>query len=234
MKRKKAAGLIGTMVLLAAIGIGATLAYFTDTDTKTNEITMGDIDIELSEPHFPQGGKIEGIVPNELIKKDPTITVKAGSEDAYIRAKVTYEWDEGNGNVTDLTGNELEELKNNITWRSGWVESTLEGEEDVWYYQYVVGETNVDQKIVLFDQVLIPNWKNDVAGKRLNITIEAAGIQADNFSPEISEVDLTDNVRVLHEIDGPLKYEVVVGDLNDFPNAIIGWYGITPEKYSEK
>ncbi|HIU74721.1 MAG TPA: hypothetical protein IAC62_02475 [Candidatus Pelethocola excrementipullorum] len=232
MKRKKVAGLIGTIVLLAAIGIGATLAYFTDTDTKTNVITMGDIDIELTEPSFSKDSTI-GIVPNELIEKDPTITVKAGSKDAYIRAKVTYEWDEGNGTATPLTGDELEALKNNITWRTGWVASTLEGEEDVWYYQYVVGETNIDQKIVLFDQVLIPNWGNDVAGKKLNITIEASGIQADNFNPERSGEVLSDNVRYLHEIEGPLNYEVVGGELMKFPNAMIGWHGATPEKYSE-
>lgn len=229
MKRKKVAGLIGSIVLLAAIGIGATLAYFTDTDTKTNVITMGDIDIELSEPSFPEGG-MTGVVPNELIEKDPTITVKAGSEDAYIRAKVTYEWVDANNNRTEITGDELDELKNNITWRSGWVASPLEVEKDVWYYQYIVGKTNIDQKIILFDHVLIPNWGNDVAGKTLNITIEAAGIQADNFSPEISENPLTDNVRILDEING----KVVEGDLKEFKNAIIGWDGITPEKYLEK
>lgn len=225
MKRKKVAGLIGTIVLLAAIGIGATLAYFTDTDTKTNEITMGDIDIGLSEPSFLEENAI-GIVPNELIEKDPTITVKTGSKDAYIRAKVTYEWVSATGGKSAITGGELEELKNNITWRSGWVESTLEGEEDVWYYQNRVKE---DQKILLFDHVLIPNWGNKVAGKTLNITIEAAGIQADNFNPKRSDVELTDNVRVHHVIGGPQNYEVVEGELTKFPNAIIGWHGATPE-----
>lgn len=105
-----------------------------------------------------------------------------------------------------------------------------EEEKDVWYYQYIVGKTNIDQKIILFDHVLIPNWGNDVAGKTLNITIEAAGIQADNFSPEISENPLTDNVWILDEING----KVVEGDLKEFKNAIIGWDGITPEKHLEK
>ena len=36
--------------MLATLVIGASLAYFTDTDSKTNTFTVGNVDITLTEP----------------------------------------------------------------------------------------------------------------------------------------------------------------------------------------
>lgn len=231
MKNKKVIGVIGSLALVAAVGIGATLAYFTDYDSKENVVVMGKVDIELEEPNFAgnEEGKIENVAPNELIVKDPTITVKADSKDAYIRAKVTYAWEEGGL----LDQGDLEEMKDNITWQPGWIESPLDGEENVWYYQDLVESSDKDQEFVLFDMVMIPNWGNEVAGKTLKITVEAAAIQADNFNPQRSSDNLTDSPRMLMEQDGgPLQFRIMTGNAKLYPEAIVGWYGITPEEYT--
>lgn len=113
MKKKLIA--IFLCVALVAVGIvGATLAYFTDTDTETNTFAVGNVKIDLVEQQraydkdgnleeelvdFKQGKKLYPIVGSAQGEKDsfglPTaenyvdkvVTVKnTGSEAAYIRA----------------------------------------------------------------------------------------------------------------------------------------------------
>ncbi len=47
MKKKKILTMVAAVALVAVIGVGATLAYFTDKDSKTNVVTMGKVDIDL-------------------------------------------------------------------------------------------------------------------------------------------------------------------------------------------
>lgn len=175
MKNKKLGTLVASLALVAALGIGATLAYFTDNDTAYNTITMGKVDIDLDEPEFdPDGdgdGEIDDVKPGQEIVKDPTITVKANSEDAYLRAKISY---------VGLTDEQAEQLEANISFQNGWVKSS----DGYYYYQFVVGKSNVDQKIAFFDKVTIPtSWGNEMAEKTFRIDVQAEAIQADNFTP---------------------------------------------------
>lgn len=176
MNKKKLTALVASLGIVACIGVGATLAYFTDSDDALNTITMGHVDIDLDEPTFSKnnpGDKIEDVRPGQLITKDPTITVKAGSEASYLRAKI------------DIEGLSAEDAK--------LIEDTLDinrelwipGEEGYYYLQQEVGKTNVDLKFRFFDHVTIPTtWDNDYADKGFTIDVTAEAIQADNFSPE--------------------------------------------------
>lgn len=174
MKKKKLGMTLASLVLVGLIGIGATLAYFTDQDSATNVITMGHVDIELTEPNFEggiDGGEIKDVTPNQTIVKDPTITVKADSESAYLRAKVEFD---------GLTDEQIEQLLPNISFRDEWKLST----DGYYYFQYAVGKAEVDQKFVLFDTVKIPEtWGNEVANTSFDIIVTAEAIQADNFKP---------------------------------------------------
>ena len=93
--------------LLVAASVLGTMAYLTDTETVTNTFTVGKVDIKLDEAKVnPDGTPIEGaarvtgneyhLLPGHTYTKDPTVTVKAGSESAYIRLKVTF------NNATDI------------------------------------------------------------------------------------------------------------------------------------
>lgn len=85
MKKKK---MIITAAVLAIIAvIGGTLAYFTDEDHATNVFTLGNVDIELTEPNWNEDNA-KDLIPGETIAKDPQVTVKAGSADSYIFLKV--------------------------------------------------------------------------------------------------------------------------------------------------
>lgn len=94
MKKKIVALCLCVALAVVAIG-GATLAYFTDTDEAKNTFTVGNVEIKLDETNVddPQGDRVQEnsykLIPGVSYVKDPTITVLKGSEDCYVRMKVT-------------------------------------------------------------------------------------------------------------------------------------------------
>lgn len=88
-------------VLLVAASVLGTMAYLTSTDTVTNTFTVGKVEIKLDEAKVTADGiPVEGaarvtansykLMPGTTYTKDPTVTVKAGSEESYVRMKVTF------------------------------------------------------------------------------------------------------------------------------------------------
>ena len=106
--KKKITAIFLCVALLATAIVGASLAYFTDTDNETNTFTVGNVKIDLIEKErdgkggtkeFTQEKKLYPIVGSAQGKKDelgmPTaknyvdkmVTIEnTGSEKAYIRA----------------------------------------------------------------------------------------------------------------------------------------------------
>lgn len=88
-KRKNlliAAGIVCILV------IGTVAAYFTSTDEASNVFTVGKVDITLTEPNWDseeEAGKHAGVVPNQVLLKDPTITNVSEHNDAYVFLRVT-------------------------------------------------------------------------------------------------------------------------------------------------
>ena len=82
-----------SLVIVAILAIGATLAYFTDKKTATNTFTMGNVEIVLDEENVknPEGDRVSQneyeVYPGAEVKKDPTVH-NTGKNDAYIRATV--------------------------------------------------------------------------------------------------------------------------------------------------
>lgn len=83
-------------VLLVAASVLGTMAYLTSTDTVTNTFTVGKVEIKLDETDVtnPTGSRVQAnsykLMPGTTYTKDPTVTVKAGSEASYVRMKVTF------------------------------------------------------------------------------------------------------------------------------------------------
>ena len=63
--KKKVALTAAAVALVGTLAVGGTLAWFTDTETATNVVTMGEVDIRLSE----DGGK-DGIIGNNGLEYD--------------------------------------------------------------------------------------------------------------------------------------------------------------------
>lgn len=109
MSKRKILSLAMALSIVAIMAVGATLAYFTDTDEATNTFTVGNVNITLIEqernadgtalqdftadkPLFPivgsaQGEKDKFGLPTAENYADKIVTVKVeeGSQDAYVR-----------------------------------------------------------------------------------------------------------------------------------------------------
>jgi len=95
MNKKKT--IIAAAILLMIFVVGGTIAYFTDTDTKTNTFTIGNVDITLTEAGWDDlpdtnnndiPDAAEDMLPGESVTKDPLINNVSTKNPAYVFAKV--------------------------------------------------------------------------------------------------------------------------------------------------
>lgn len=194
MRNKKLLVGVVAVTLVAVLGVGATLAYFTDKEEATNVITMGHVDIELTEPNFEGQASeenenekiITNILPGQEIPKDPTITLNPSSEDAYIRVKLDCRFVDVEGEEEKLYSYTINKLIPELNENKDWFYS-----DGYYYYQKVLTQDdttteNVNENIaVMFNKVVIPaEWGNEYADGTLKISIVAEAIQKDNFTPK--------------------------------------------------
>lgn len=179
-KNKKIALLIVVVALVAAIGVGATLAYFSDKDSNTNVVTMGHVDIALTETSTDEnvritdnGLKFTDVMPGAALSKVPTVTVDTASQPSWIRMSMTFE------GLTDEQANELVAL---LDIQSGWHLSS----DGYYYYDTAVAPgTSVD----FFTTVKIPaGWDNTMADKSFSIVLQAEAIQESYVSYDTTNV----------------------------------------------
>ncbi len=86
MKKRNLITCVVALVLVAALGIGATLAYLTDSESAKNTFTTGNVKIDLVEPHW-NPDNAQDLEPGDIITKDPAM-VNTGKNDAYMLLKV--------------------------------------------------------------------------------------------------------------------------------------------------
>ncbi len=90
---KKLISLCVVTAMLAIAVVGGTLAYFTDTESRTNVFTTGDVDIDLTE-NFQQESKLIPTTGKDAdgsqinaVEKEVFVT-NIGSENAYVRLHI--------------------------------------------------------------------------------------------------------------------------------------------------
>lgn len=87
-------------VLLIAASVLGTMAYLTSSAEVKNTFTVGKVEIKLDEAKVDELGNVVSdnrvtansykLMPGTTYTKDPTVTVLKGSEDSYVRMKVTF------------------------------------------------------------------------------------------------------------------------------------------------
>lgn len=160
MKKKV---LIGLAVFAAAALLAAGVwAWFTATaEAETNEFTAGTVAIALHD-EFAEDG-IVNWNPGDCAEKEVYVE-NTGTLDAYVRVKLTPEWEDGLSNE-------------NVTWVVGSNWYLHEG----WYYYKLVlpGSVNA-QTSPLISEVCLDGEKtdNDYQGAKLTIKVEAEAVQA--------------------------------------------------------
>lgn len=186
MKKKVTAIALAVCILAVAV-IGATMAYFTDTDSKTNTFTFGKVDIDLTEESNEDREKgvkagtvgtdggitYPGVLPGLVYSKVPTVTVKNDSLDAWVIITATvptvYNWD-GLFNDSIDTANFTKDKK-------------IVGENTVYYF-YANAAVTAGRSVRPFTEVKINPalTQNDVKNlPTFNVVVNAYGIQKDGF-----------------------------------------------------
>lgn len=178
--KKKMLALCMVVALIATAAIGGTLAYFTDDDVATNTFTVGNVQIDLTEPKWDEVGKNEApeVYPTEALAKDPTVT-NTGKNPCFVRISVE------NLNCLGDAGM--------ITYRTDYVDDKL-GDKWVLHtdgYYYYHGVLAVGAKTdALFDQIVIPAGLTNGDGTTLyNIDVKAYAVQAQGARPSFSAVE---------------------------------------------
>ena len=176
---KKILALVLVICLAMAIGVGATLAYFTAEDTAKNEFTVGNVKIDLTEPKWDENGSEDApeVYPGEALAKDPTVE-NIGANPCFLRIKV-----EG----LDCLGE-----AGMITYRTDYVDGALGTDwalhtDGYFYYTKVLaaGETTD----ALFDQIVIPTGLENGDGSFIyEIDVTAYAVQAQGAKPSFSAV----------------------------------------------
>lgn len=141
MKKRQLAKLGLTLGLVAAVGVGGTMALLTaETDEVTNTFTVGDgltaADLELDETNIknPEGARVkentyENLTPSMSFVKDPQVRISEKAADCYAFIKVSGV-DEFLAAVKDaeITG-----------WNTGWKLYNKETEDSkrdgIYYWQ---------------------------------------------------------------------------------------------------
>lgn len=135
-KRKTALFAILTLAVIAFLSVGATLAALTDKDDVTLSYHIGNVSVSLEEPKWespenknyfetideenPNNNRAF-LVPGRIFDKDPYVVIDKGSEDCYVRVKVTI-----NQSLAKVI--EVPEVS------TGWSRSKVS--ENVYYYTY--------------------------------------------------------------------------------------------------
>ena len=199
MKNLKKALIAGTCsALLVAGSVAGTMAYLTDTKTVNNTFTVGKVIIDLDETDVDLNGVKDGdsrvknndykLMPGHTYIKDPVVTVKAGSEESYVRLLMTINkqtvLDEifPHANLTEIFNG----YDSNV-WK--YIDSTINTAGDrVYEFRYhttITPGKNQDTKLdALFDSITLPSTVTSTQLEKLEglkIDVVAEAIQADGF-----------------------------------------------------
>lgn len=98
--RRKPIMMALSLAAAATVAVAGTTAFLTSSDTVTNTFTVGKVSITLDETKVnpdgtpdPSAERVEEntyhLIPGNEYVKDPTVTVKANSEESYVRMIVT-------------------------------------------------------------------------------------------------------------------------------------------------
>lgn len=189
MNAKKKILSVALAASLAAVAVvSSSLAYFTDTDQKLNEFTVGKVDITLTEDNWDNDVNNKDLIPGKTIPKDPTITVDADSETAYTFMKVELSDDFVDLLTAYATAEGIEDPAQVIDdWFVSEVQPKVMEMGDNYVILGVLSPKAAGESVTYFDEVTIPAAVTQEMIKAdgvYTIDITAYAIQAEGFYNE--------------------------------------------------
>lgn len=203
MRQKSIMTAAVSLGLIAVIGIGATLAYFSDsTGTAENVFTTGLVNIELVDetdsdaamtgqvagvPNAEGGVTYTDVMPGDNLSKIVGATILDDSQPCWLGFKVSVS---SASAQKDLVEQEVVDLVWDSIQKSAqkdpnWIVK-VEG-TDIYCYRTVEtaynAEDPVANRVLLFNGIQIPGaeWDNRYAGVNFNIDVKAAAVQTANL-----------------------------------------------------
>ena len=182
MNKKKTIAV--AIVLALILLIGGMLAFYTDTDEKSNVFTLGNkVNITLTETWTASNG--QNILPGAEVTKEPSIKNENDSSPAYVFAEVT---------VPNYTKNGATTTTPLFTYNvnSGWAEIKTEDVTGGIKHVYAYGSTsemttlaiNTTTSTPVFSKVKLDETIKalDTVPTNTQIDVKAYGIQSSNLT----------------------------------------------------
>lgn len=197
MKNKKILWITVCAVVLLAAVTATTLAYLTDRNKVVNTFTVGDVQIALDEAEVVDGeltgnrtaqGNNYHLIPGKSFVKDPTMTVLAGSEPAYVRMLLSVNCGAALDDI--FAAHELALAEVFVGYHADWVLTSVDRSEDNIVYEFryahIVTTGDADEPLpALFTELAVPA---EITGDEmrtisdLEITVVGEAIQAETFT----------------------------------------------------
>lgn len=194
-------------VALVAGSVFGTYAYLTSKDTVTNTFTVGNVYIELNETDTDEDNDTKNnkyhLLPGETYVKDPTVTVIANSEDAYVRMLVKVsdikklkaaipatDYDDYYQDDVFLLQKLCLDENGADTWNQNWEVYGVTNNNDgtatyEFRYKDIVHKSAADTPMeALFTKITVPNFLTNeqlANWNEIEIEISAHAIQATGF-----------------------------------------------------
>lgn len=202
MKKSKVLITALCAVLLVTVSVLGTLAYLTSQDEVVNTFTVGKVNISLDEAAVnADGTEIAGadrvkennyhLIPGQTYVKDPTLTVKAKSEDSYVRMLLTLNCADEFDAIYAPNKADLTTIFNGYD-AANWIYETVTrdtAKNTITYefrYKEIVTKSSTDTKLdALFDSITVPSIFDGAdmeSISNLKITVIGHAIQATGFT----------------------------------------------------
>lgn len=223
MKKRSILMGVFTIAIAAVIGVGSTLAWFTDSTTASASVTMGTIKIQLNNVALvSKSGSTNKAIPGDQFTNNPTVT-NTGKNDCYIRLK---------GTLTDADGKEVKIGSKTVKFEDLFFPNVIKfvgfkpvalwvpGTDGYIYYTPKVAAGGTTDALALAPNgctFKIPEaLQNEYQGKGLKVTITAEAVQSDNLPI------LTNWKNVSDITTGAAARTAVAGDTEKV-EVITGW-----------
>ena len=193
MNKKKLTTGLAALALVGVVGVGGSLAWFTDSENKTNSFTTGKVNITLDEFGGADDVKTENginyynVLPGNTETK--RVVVHNMENAAYVRVKLT---------VDGLSKEQVKELKFIDNENEQYLirdNDFVEVSEDSCSFYLPVQEMKANDasgEYVALKEVVIPTtWGNEMVNKEFGIDVQAQAVQLENN--EMGFRGLTDN-----------------------------------------
>lgn len=178
MSKKRITTLVISIISIAALAIGSTLAYFTSQDEARNTFVMGNIAIDLQESEDGQNWTDEGldytsVMPGDTLNKYAQVVVDENSEDCYVRIKMDID-------LNEITNEDDKAAIEDAIKAAAIANDFIAGTNGYYYYN---GTASANDVLTFLTEITIPtSVGNDSQDLGFSIDLTADAIQAANIT----------------------------------------------------